>query len=356
MIKIVRTGFRIARSYNPKSKTPTQVSRGIENSKWVGLLVIVVTFALCGAVAEAQQSVKMPRIGYLSFRASPNADDEGFRQALGDLGWIEGKNITIEYRWGAGHSDRYPALAEELVSLKVDLIVTATPAPTRAAKNATTTIPIVMVAASNAVETGLVASLARPGGNVTGISTQYSEVNAKLLELLHETLPKVTRVAFLAGDPTSPIWREVRETARTLGLTIQFLELDGTKEREGGFGRALEAAYRNKAGALLVPGTAYSRFGRPIAEFAAKNRVPVFSVNLPLVETHFGLLGYGPDWSDMYRRTAMYVDKILKGAKPADLPVERPRRFILVINLKTAKQIGLTIPQWVLMRADRVIK
>jgi putative tryptophan/tyrosine transport system substrate-binding protein len=319
---------------------------------WLLPLLILVT----GTFAEAQQSVKMRRIGYLSFRASPNVADEAFRQSLQDLGWIEGKNIAIEYRWGAGKPDRYPALAEELVSLKVDLIVTATPAPTRAAKTATTTIPIVMVAASNAVETGLVASLARPGGNVTGISTQYSELNAKLLELLHETLPKVTRVALLGGNPTSPLWRDVWDTARTLGITIQSLELDGTKEGEGGLGRALEEAYRNKAGALLVSGTTYSRFGGPIAEFAAKNRVPVFSVNLPLVETHFGLLGYGPDWTDMYRRAAIYVDKILKGAKPAELPVERPRKFILVINLKTAKQIGLTIPQWVLMRADKVIK
>jgi putative ABC transport system substrate-binding protein len=311
--------------------------------------------ALSGPL-EAQRPKDVPRIGYLHFRASPDASDEAFRQTLRDLGWVEGRNIVIEYRWAAGKQDRYPVLAKELVRLNVDLIVTATPAPTRAAKSATTTIPIVMVAASNAVETGLVASLARPGGNVTGISTQYSEVNAKLLELLHETLPKVTRVALLAGDPTSSMWREVRDTARTLGITIQSLALDGTKEREGGLGRALEDAHRNKAGALLVPGTTYSRFGRPIAEFAAKNRVPVFSVNFPLVETHFGLLGYGPDWSDMYRLAAMYVDKILKGAKPADLPVERPRKFILVINLKTAKQIGVAIPQSLLFRADKVIK
>ena len=318
---------------------------------WLLPLLILVP----GTFAEAQQSMKMRRIGYLSFRASPNVADEAFRQSLQDLGWIEGKNIAIEYRWGAGKPDRYSTLAEELVSLKVDLIVTATPAPTRAAKTATTTIPIVMVAASNAVETGLVASLARPGGNVTGISTQYAELNAKLLELLHETLPKVTRVALLGGNPTS-LWRDVWDTARTLGITIQSLELDGTKEREGGLGQALEGAYRNKAGALLVSGTTHDRLARPIAEFAAKNRMPVFSVNLPLVETHFGLLGYGPDWTDMYRHAAIYVDKILKGAKPADLPVERPRKFILVINLKTAKQIGVTIPQWVLMRADTVMK
>jgi putative ABC transport system substrate-binding protein len=293
----------------------------------------------------------MRRIGYLSFRASPNVADEAFRQALRDLGWNEGKNIAIEYRWGTGKVDRYPALAEELVSLKVDLIVTATPAPTRAAKSATTTIPIVMVAASNAVETGLVASLARPGGNVTGISTQYSELNAKLLELLHDTLPKVKRVAFLAGDPSSPNWKYLHTTARDLGLTIQSFD-----ERDTRVKGVLEAVAQKRPGALLVSGTTHDRLARPIAEFAAKNRMPVFSVNLPLVETHLGLLGYGPDWTDMYRHAAIYVDKILKGTKPADLPVERPRKFILVINLRTAKQIGVTIPQWVLMRADKVIK
>jgi putative ABC transport system substrate-binding protein len=319
------------------------------------LTLCALPFALCLS-AQAQQTGKVPRIGYLSFRASPSEADEAFRQALRNLGWIDGKTIAVEYRWGAGQRDRYRALAEELVSLKVDLIVTATPAPTRAAKSVTTTIPIVMVAASNAVETGLVASLARPGGNVTGTSTQYSEVNAKLLELVQETLPKVTRVVFLTGDPASSIWTQVWDTARTLGITIHPLALDGTKERGGGPERALEEAYRNKADALLVSGTTYSRFGRPIAEFAAKNRAPVFSVNLPLVETHFGLLGYGPDWVDMYRRAAIYVDKILKGAKPADLPVERPRNFILVINLKAAKQIGVTIPPNVLARADKVIK
>ena len=324
------------------------------NKKLLLLLSLLILFA--GTFAQAQQSVEMRRIGYLSFRERPNMADKAFRQSLRDLGWIEGKNIAIEYRWGAGQPDRYPALAEELVNLKVDLMVTATPAPTRAAKRATTTIPIVMVAASNAVETGLVASLAQPGGNVTGISTQYSEVNAKLLELLHETLPKVTQVVFLTGDPESSMWRNVRDTATTLGITIQTLESDDTKKREGWLRRALEEAYRNNAGGLLVSGTTYSRFRQLIAEFGAKNRVPVFSVNYPLVETHFGLLGYGPDWTAMYRDAATYVDKILKGAKPADLPVERPRKFILVINLKTAKQIGLTIPQWVLMRADKVIK
>ena len=302
----------------------------------------------------------MPRIGYLHFRAGPSANDEAFRQALRDLGWVEGKNIAIEYRWAAGKRDRYPIMAEELVRLKVDLIVTATNGPAQAAKNATRTIPIVMVNSADAVENGLVASLSRPGGNVTGMSQQFSEIHTKLLELLHETLPEVTRVAFLAGDLTSPraspvplrIFRGLQAGAPALGLTIQPLESRPPEK----IGSAFEAAVQDRAGALLVSGLTYSRLKRRIAEFAAKNRVPVFSANWRLVEKHFGLLGYGPDWPDMYRRAATYVDKILKGAKPADLPVERPTKFELIINLKTAKALGLTIPPEVLYQATKVIK
>ncbi len=307
-------------------------------------------------LAEAQKAGKVYRIGYLHFRAGPTATDEAFLQGLRDLGWIEGQNIAIEYRWAAGKRDRYPALAEELVRLKVDLIVTAIRAPTQAAKNATRTIPIVMTAGPDAVENGLIASLARPGGNVTGMSNSYSDVNTKLLELLHETLPEVTRVAYLGGNLTAPVsvrtLRGLQATAPALGLTIQSLSARHAEELES----ALEAVAQDRAGALLVAGSLHSRFKRPIAKFAAKNRVPVFSPNWPLVEKHFGLLGYGPDWPDMYRRAATYVDKILKGAKPADLPVERPTKFNLVVNLKTAKQLGLTIPPEVLYRATKVIK
>ncbi len=323
-------------------------------------VALVVTFALgllAGPLpAEAQQVGKMYRIGYLHFRAGPIATDEAFLQGLRDLGWIEGQNIDIKYRWAAGKRDRYPALAEELVHLKVDLIVTALRSVTQAAKNATRTIPIVMASAPDAVENGLVASLARPGGNVTGMSQQYSEINTKLLELLHETLPEVTRVAYLGGNPTSPVTvrnlRGLQATAPALGLTIQSLAARHTEELKS----ALEAAAQERAGALLVGGLPYSRFKRRIAEFAAKNRVPVFAVNWLLVEKHFGLLGYGPDWIDMYRRAATYVDKILKGAKPADLPVQLPVKFNLVVNLKTAKQLGITIPPEVLYRATKVIK
>ncbi len=282
--------------------------------------------------------------------------DEAFRQALRDLGWIEGKNIAIEYRWAAGKRDLIPALAEELVRLKVDIIVTATRRVAQAAKNATMTIPIVMASAPDAVGNGLVASLARPGGNVTGMSEQYSEVNTKLLELLHETLPKVTRVAFLSGNLTSPVslrvFRGLQAVAPALGLTIQPLESRSPEMTES----ALEAAVQDRAGAMLVSGSRHSRLKRRIAEFAAKNRMPVFSPNWPLVEKNFGLIGYGPDWPDMYRRAATYVDKILKGAKPADLPVQRPVKFNLVVNLKTAKQLGLTISPEVLYQATKVIK
>jgi len=314
-------------------------------------IVLIGTLALgllaASLSADAQQRGKMPRIGYLHFRAGPIATDEAFLQALRDLGWVEGKNIAIEYRWAAGKRKRFPVLAEELVQLKVDLIVTATRRAALEAKNATRTIPIVMLVASDAVENGLVASLARPGGNVTGMSEQTSDGYTKLLELVHETLPKVTRVAYIITDLTSPVaartLRALQDTGPTLGLTIQPVE-------------SLEAVAQERPGALLVAGSRHSRYRRQLAELTAKNRVPVFSPNWPLVEKHFGLLGYGPDWVDMYRRAATYVDKILKGARPADLPVQRPVKFNLVINMKTAKQLGITIPPEVLYRATKVIK
>ncbi len=323
----------------------------------IGLIGTLVLGLLAGPLpTEAQQKGKVPRIGYLHFRAGPIATDEVFRQALRDLGWVEGKNIAIEYRWAAGRRDLYPALAEELVRLKVDLIVTATNGPIKAAKNATRTIPIVMVAGADTVENGIVASLARPGGNVTGMSQQWSDLYTKLLELLHETLPEVTRVAFLAGDLTSPVslrnFRGLQAVAPTLGLTIQPLESRPPEKIESAF----EAATQDRAGALLVSGLTHSRLKRRIAKFAAKNQVAVFSPNWPLVEKYFGLIGYGSDWPDMYRRAATYVDKILKGAKPADLPVQRPTKFNQVVNMKTAKQLGITIPSELLFRATKVIK
>jgi len=303
----------------------------------------------------AQQAGKMRLIGYVSHRPGPSGGDKAFLKVLRNLGWTEGQNITIEYRWAARKWDRVPALIEELVQLKVDLIVTKTRRIAQAAKNATTTIPIVMATGSDAVENELVASLARPGGNITGMSEQYTDLHTKLLELLHETLPKVTRVTFL-GNPNSPthvrVSKALKAMAPALGLTIQSLAVRHSDELES----ALEAAAQERAGALIVPAQMYQRLGQRIGDFAAKKRVPVFSLTGGSVRRHFGLLAYAPDWADMNRRAATYVDKILRGAKPADLPVQRPAKFRLVVNLKTAKALGITIPPTVLYKATRVIK
>jgi len=315
-------------------------------------------FALC-ASTNAQQPRKM-LIGYLDYGAAVDRD-EAFFQALRDLGWIEGQNVAIEHRWAEGRIDRLPALAKELVRLKVDLIVTRAGSAIHAAKSATTTIPIVMVRAADAVENGLVASLARPGGNVTGMSEDQADLHTKLLELLHETLPQAKRVAVLWNQASSAYTRSfkaIQAVAPALGFTIQSLEFNHFLEvelRPGKIEGVLEAAAKERAGALVVMPAMYTILGRQIAAFAMKYRVPVFSVQ-NAVEKHFGLLAYTYSTDDMSRRAAIYVDKILKGAKPADLPVERPRKFELVINLKTAKQIGVTIPPEVLARADRVIK
>jgi putative ABC transport system substrate-binding protein len=319
-----------------------------------------VLFAL-SVSAEAQQQRKMPVIGYLDYGAAIDKD-EAFFEGLRGLGWIEGQNVVIEYRWAEGGLDRLPSLAKELVRLKVDLIVTRAGSAVRAAKNATTTIPIVMARAADAVEDGYVASLARPGGNVTGMSEDQADLHTKLLELLHETLPQVKRVAVLwnpASRPYTRSFKAMQSVAPAFKLTLQSLELNHQLEaevRSEKLAAKLETAATKRAGALVVMPAMYTILGQRIAAFATKNRMPVFSAQGPAVEKHFGLLAYTYSTSDMPRRAAIYVDKILKGAKPADLPVERPRKFELLINLKTAKQLGLTIPQSVLYRADRVIK
>ena len=226
--------------------------------------------------------------------------------------------------------------------LKVDLIVTTPSFTTIAAKKATNTIPIVMQSAADAVENGIVTSLARPGGNVTGMSVQFSDLYTKLLELLHETLPNVTRVAFLLESirkAHARVFKRLQAVAPALGLTVQLLEFRGSE----GLQSTLEAAAQEQAGALVAPGSLYHDYGPRIAAFAAKNRMPVFSVASQSVEKHFKLLVYAPDWSDMARQAATYVDKILKGAKPGDLPVGQPTKFNLAVNLKTAKQLGITI-------------
>ncbi len=322
----------------------------------VGLITTLALGLLAAPLpAKAQQAVKVYRIGYLHYRPGPTANERAFLKGLRGLGWVEGKNIHIEYRWAAGKRDRLPALAEELVRLKVDLIVTGTWMAGMAAKKATTKIPIVTVAAADAVQNGLVASLARPGGNITGMSEQYTDLHLKLLEVLHETLPKVKRVAFLR-NPTSRmlarILRGFQAMSPAMGLTIQSIEVRHPDEVES----ALEAAAQERVGALVVPAAMYTANGRAIAKFAAKHRVPVLSLSKNSVEKNFGLLAYAPSWVDMYRRAATYVDKVLKGAKPADLPIDQPKKFDLIINLKTAKALGITIPPNVLYQATKVIK
>jgi putative ABC transport system substrate-binding protein len=315
--------------------------------------------AQCSA-AEAQQPKKVHRIGYLSLGnpASESARAEGIRRALRELGYSEGQNIAIEYRYAEGNSDRSPELATELVRLKVDIIVVVGGAgPARAAKNATKTIPIVMAGAgSDPVEAGLVESLARPGGNVTGITNFDRQLSGKRLELLKEAVPKLARVAVLYESASSSSVLEVKEVlpaaARALKLTIRSWEVRDA----GGFEKVFAAMGKQRPDGLYVLGSPLMRpNANRIAGLALKSRLPSIYVIKEFVNAG-GLMYYGADLTDSYRRAATYVDKILKGAKPADLPVEQPTKFELVINLKTAKQIGLTIPQKVLAKADKVIK
>jgi putative ABC transport system substrate-binding protein len=317
--------------------------------------------ALC-ASASAQQPVRTPRIGYLSplNRTSESARSEAIRQALRELGYIEGQNIATEYRYAEGKANRYPELAAELVRLKVDIIVVAGGGRLiLAAKNATKTIPIVMVGAViDPVEAGVIDSLARPGGNVTGLTNLAVELGGKRLELLKEAVPKIAHVAVLYEPALRFIRIEVKEVlpvaARALGLTIQPWEVRAADD----FEKVFATLNKQRPDGLYVPGSGgplMSANQKRIVDFTLKSRLPSMYYTRKDVEAG-GLMYYGADIADIYRRVAYYVDRILKGAKPADLPVERPTEFELVINLKTAKQIGLTIPQSVLYRADRVIK
>jgi putative ABC transport system substrate-binding protein len=326
----------------------------------------VIRLALCAMLfalsysASAQQPKKVPRIGYLSNGdpASESARSEAIRLALRELGYIEGQNIAIEYRYKEGKRDRAPDLAAELVRLKVDIIVVAGGASwVLAAKNATKTVPIVMTGAgADPVKEGLIESLARPGGNVTGITNLIRELGGKRLELLKESVPKLARVAILY-DPAIPgTTREVKEdlpvAVRALGLTVRSWEVRDAD----GFDGVFAALNKERSDGLYVTGGGQMFANRKrIAGFASKSRLPSTYSSREAVEAG-GLMSYGADLADSYRRVASYVDKILKGAKPADLPVQQPTKFELVINLKTAKQIGLTIPQKVLGRADKVIR
>ncbi len=335
-------------------------SIGRSNRKRISCLVLSFISSLLFALsfpAAAQQTKKVPRIGFLTAN-SPSAISarvEAFRQGLRELGYMEGKNIVIEWRYAEGKPDRLRALATELVRLKVDVIIASGPAITRAAKQATTTIPIVMVHDSDPVGSGFVASLARPGGNITGLSNVAREISGKRLELLKEIVPRLSRVAVL-GCSTCPAeaqtLKEVKVAARTLGIQLQYLEVQAPKDIETSF----QAATKGRADAVLVLSSPVADSQRTqLAELAVKNRLPGIYDRREFVEDG-GLMSYGTNLADLSRRAATYVDKILKGAKPADLPVEQPMKFELVINLKTAKQIGLTIPPNVLARADRVIK
>ena len=327
-------------------------------SKTVGIIVtLVLGILLAPLSSEAQQAKKVPRIGFLG-GASPaalSARTEAFRQGLRELGYVEGKNIVIEYRYAEGKLDRLSELAAELVRLKVDVIVTAGPTATRPAKEATGTIPIVMAYDADPVGSGFVSSLARPGGNVTGLSTVRVELSGKRLELLKEAIPKLSRVAVF-WNPTTPGsaegLKEIEVAAQSLGLKLQPLEVRSPNDFDGAF----QAATRGRAGALMILGDPITFIHRRrIVDLAAKSRLPTIGGQIEFAEAG-SLMFYGPNDADMYRRAATYVGKILKGAKPADLPVEQPIKFELVINLKTAKQIGVTIPPNVLARADRVIR
>ena len=325
--------------------------------KFFGLALSTMLYALCLPV-EAQQAEKVPRIGYLSGSppSSITARTEAFRQGLRDLGYVEGKNIVIEWRSGEGKRDRFPALAADLVRLKVDVIVTAGPLVTRAAKQATSTIPIVMAQDPDPVGNGFVASLARPGGNITGLSSLAPGLTGKQLELLKEIVPKLSRVAVFETSTrpgNAQTLREVELAAGAFGVKLQYLDVLRPKDIETAF----QAAVTERAdGALwFVTGSIGNPHRKKIADLAVSSRLPVIYNLLDHVEAG-GLMFYGVNTVDLDRRAAVYVHKILRGANPANLPVERATKFEFVINLKTAKQIGLTMPPNVLARADRVIR
>ena len=316
----------------------------------------VAALAWAGAV-RAQAPSTLRRIGMLSgFSPSGYAPSyQAFRLGLRDLGWVEGKNISIEYRYAEGRHDRLPDLAADLVRLKVDVIVTAATSDALAAQRATKAIPIVMVAAGNPVANGLVESLARPGGNVTGLSQMLQEVSGKRLELLKEVVPKLSRVAVLWNPDSASAtlnWKENQQPARQLGIQLFSLEVRSPSELD----KAFEAATNVRAGALaILPDPVISTNLERIVDFAAKSRLPSIYQSSEFADAG-GLVTYGPDRADLFRRAATYVDKILKGTKPGDLPVDQPTKLELVVNLRTAKAIGITIPQSVLFRADKVIE
>jgi putative tryptophan/tyrosine transport system substrate-binding protein len=317
------------------------------------ILIAVVLLAL-GVTAEAQQPAKTVRIGFLDPSTASGIAVllDVFRQELSKLGWVEGKNITIEYRFAEQKNERLPELAAELVRLKVDLIVTSGGTTPLAAMGATTTIPIVMTQSTDPVGEGLVASLGRPRGNVTGLSGLANELNTKRLEILKDAVPRLTRVGLLR-TPTGVQWKEIRPAALALKLKLEEIE---TQPDAKGIESAFQTAKQKQVGAIMTPtGRRFFAERKRIVELAGKHRLPAIYAEKGYVDEG-GLMSYGTDTADLYRRAAVYVDKILKGAKPADLPVQQATKFEFVINLKAAKQIGLTLSPEFLARANKVIK
>jgi putative tryptophan/tyrosine transport system substrate-binding protein len=322
------------------------------------LTLCVLLFALCGSV-EGQQTGKVARIGFLFVVASTASSSalllETFRQELGRLGWIEGKNITIDYRFAEHKRERLPELAADLVRLKVDLIVASEPSPALAAKSATTTIPIVMTNVGDPVGLGLVTSLARPGGNVTGFASLAPELNTKRLEILKDAVPKLARVGLLrtSGGAIDAQLKELRAAAPVLKLKLDEIE---TQFDAKSLDSAFQTAKQKQVDAMMTIATqGFFAERKQIVELAVKYRLPAIYFQKAFVDEG-GLMSYGLDYVDVYRRAAVYVDKILKGTKPADLPVQQPTKFEFVINLKAAKQIGLTLSPEFLARANQVLK
>jgi putative ABC transport system substrate-binding protein len=323
-----------------------------------GIALLLVTLAVGPPLAaQAQQPGKVPRIGYLGNSSLALESDlvGAFRQGLRDLGYAEGQNILIEFRWAEGRYDRFPEFVAELVRLKVDVLLTAGTPGALAAKRATQTIPIVMAVSGDAVGTGLVRSLARPGGNITGLTRMTRDLDGKRLELLKEIVPKLSRVAILL-NPANPIsalgWKEALAPAEELHLKIEPVEVRAAEQ----FDAAFAAVARQRPDALYIIADRFLLAHRAqVVDFAARRGIPAMYPYREFVDAG-GFISYAPSSPDMFRRPAVYVDKILKGAKPADLPIEQPTKFELVINLKTAKALGLTIPQSVLIRADEVIQ
>jgi putative tryptophan/tyrosine transport system substrate-binding protein len=337
----------------------TQSKIGNPKSKIASLAIAVFAMILPWPNLAAAQPAKIPRIGYVSATGSannPGYQIEAFRQGLRDLGYIEGKNVLVEYRYLEGKLDRIPSLVAELMHLKVDVFVLTPLSAIRAAKQATKSIPIVMVTTADPVATGLIDSLARPGGNITGLTRLTAELSGKRLELLKEGVPRISRVGLLwdaEGAGSANSFKEYDAAARALKIPLQSLEVRGPNPNLDG---AFQAAAKGRVSAFItVTGGLFNSYAEQIAGLAIKNRLPSMSERSEYVEAG-GLMSYSANDLEPFRRAAVYVDKILKGAKPADLPVEQPTKFDFVVNLKTAKQIGRTIPPNVLARADRVIR